>query len=79
MLNASYIRLKNVQIGYTLPQSITQKAKIQKFRIYVSAENLLTITKLTKLMDPETAAASNGTGLIYPLSRVFSFGINLTL
>ena len=78
LLNAAYIRLKNVQLGYTLPLDLTKKASIKKIRLYFSGENLITITKLTKLFDPETGPASRGSGYIYPLSSVFSFGVNLT-
>ncbi len=84
LLNAAYLRLKSLQVGYTIPSEITNKLYVQKFRLYCSAENLLTITKLTKLLDPETAAATRGfegnrgIGRVYPLSRVFSFGVNIT-
>src|SRR5690606_19684428 len=50
--DGSYLRLKNIQIGYTLPESISNKVMIQQFRIYVSAQNLLTLTKFSGL-DPE--------------------------
>ena len=43
--DASYFRLKNIQLGYTLPQSLTRKAFIEKLRVYVAAENLITFTK----------------------------------
>ena len=50
--DASYLRLKILQLGYTLPESLTQKVGINKFRLYVSAENLLTITDYSGF-DPE--------------------------
>ncbi len=82
LLNAAYLRLKNLQVGYTLPTKISQKMYMQKLRIYFSAENLLTITPMTKLLDPETAFASRysrfGVGKIYPLSMTLSFGLNVT-
>ncbi len=79
LLNAAYARLKNIQIGYTLPKELTQRAHIEKVRFYFSGENMLTITKLTKLLDPETSIASGvRVGQIYPLSKTVSFGINLT-
>jgi len=79
LLNAAYVRLKNIQIGYTLPKELTQRASIEKVRFYFSGENMLTITKLTKLLDPETSIASGArVGQIYPLSKTVSFGINLT-
>lgn len=87
--NASYIRLKNLQIGYTLPSSWTRKITISTCRLFVSGENLWTGTSLSKLFDPETVdggnrdenahwAVKNG-GNAYPLSRTWSFGINITL
>jgi len=77
--NAAYIRLKNLQLGYTIPANITQKVLIQKCRIYVSGENLLTCTKLSSLFDPETidgGYSSNGNA--YPLNKVYSVGASLT-
>lgn len=74
--DASYIRLKNVQLGYTAPGALLDKIKIQKIRLFLSGENLLTFTKLPKGVDPEN---SYGTEKDYPLSRVLSFGIDITL
>ena len=78
--NASYIRLKNFQIGYSLPQRIVNKIGFQKIRFYFSGENLWTGTKLSTLFDPETIDDPSGWGgCVYPLSRTISFGLNLTL
>lgn len=77
LLNASYIRLKNLQLGYTLPVSVTRGLGISNLRFFVSAENLFTITGLPSQFDPETIGAYNSNG--YPLSRTLSFGLNLTL
>nr|QIM10818.1 SusC/RagA family TonB-linked outer membrane protein [uncultured Muribaculaceae bacterium] len=80
MQNAAYIRLKNLQLGYTIPTNLTQKIGFQKIRIYFSGENLLTGTKLSSLFDPETFDSKNAWGgCAYPLSRTYSFGVNLTL
>lgn len=76
--DASYIRLKNLQIGYTLPKTWIQKAGIAKCRLFVSGENLWTGTSLSSLFDPETISGGNG-GNSYPLSRTWSFGLSLTL
>lgn len=79
--NAAYGRLKNVTIGYTIPKAISQKAYLENFRIYVSGENLATITKFTGTGDPELINAYDnayGYGKVYPLSRVLSFGLNVT-
>ena len=87
--NASYIRLKNFQLGYTLPTSLTNKIGIGNCRIFVSGENLWTGTKLSKLFDPETLdggdtsdnanSAIKSGGNAYPLSRTWSFGLSVTL
>lgn len=70
--DASYLRLKNLTIGYTLPKSLTQKIKIDNVRFYVSGENLALWTKLSENLDPE-----NLTTAYYPIQKIFSFGINL--
>ncbi|ADV43664.1 TonB-dependent receptor [Bacteroides helcogenes] len=77
--DGSYMRLKNIQLGYTLPQWLTQKVFVDRLRVYVAAENLLTFTKYDGL-DPEIA---NGTSMgldkgIYPQARVFTFGLNIS-
>lgn len=76
--DASYIRLKNLQLGYTLPVTLTKKINIQKMRIYFSGENLLTFTKMANMFDPETVGGGNNNGNAYPLSRTISVGMNLT-
>lgn len=87
--NAAYIRLKNLQVGYSLPDKWMQKIHFQKIRIYFSAENLWTGTKLAKMFDPETLDGGNNNsekdwrtwnnGNAYPLSRQFSFGISANM
>jgi len=76
-----FVRLKNITLGYTIPESISQKIKISKLRVYVSATNLLTITKY-KGSDPEIGAkGSLDVGIdrnIYPQPRTFIFGLNLS-
>jgi len=86
VLNAAYLRLKNLQIGYTIPTKVLQRVFINRARFYFSAENLLTFSKLPKMYEPETVVASSireGTGgidmgEIYPINQMFSFGVNLT-
>jgi TonB-linked SusC/RagA family outer membrane protein len=70
-----YLRLKNLQFGYSLPQNITHKLGIQAFRIYASGYNLLTYSPDYKDFDPE---ASAGSGQSYPLQRVVSAGLSVT-
>ena len=76
--DASYVRLKNVTIGYTVPQNITRKFFVENLRVFASGENLLTFTDFTKLGDPEMAANGVELGKTYPLSRTFSFGLSVT-
>jgi TonB-linked SusC/RagA family outer membrane protein len=81
LLNMGYFRLKNVQVGYTIPQKITSKLRIQRLNIYVSGENLFTMThkEVPEYIDPETSFSVSGMlGAIYPLSRSYSVGINVT-
>lgn len=73
--DASYLRLKNVQVGYTLPAEITKKAKIEKCRFYVSGDNLLTLSNFFYAYDPETPISSGG---YYPQIKTFVVGVNLT-
>lgn len=74
--NAAYMRIKNVTFGYTLPQRLTRKLKIEQVRFYFSGENIAEFTKLTKNVDPE-ALGNGGENLVHPMQRVFSFGLNL--
>lgn len=74
----AYIRLKNLTLGYTVPKELIQKLMINKCRIYVSGENLLTFTKLeTDYIDPEQAIA-NSNARVYPFSKIYSVGLNIT-
>lgn len=76
--NGAYTRLKNVQLGYTIPQSITSRLHLDRVNVYVSGENLLTITKLPKMFDPEGINGDSGHGEIYPLSKTISVGTSIT-
>lgn len=79
--NGAYARLKNIQVGYTFPSEITNKLRMQKLRMYVSAENVLTITSLPNGYDPETTYSNytgSNTGKTYPLQTTFSFGLSAT-
>ncbi|MDR6781570.1 TonB-linked SusC/RagA family outer membrane protein [Pedobacter africanus] len=76
--DASYLRLKNLQLGYNLPAKLLNKAKIQALRLYVSGDNLLTFTNFFEGSDPERASA-NGRAAIYPQAKIYSFGLKVTL
>lgn len=71
MRSGNFIRLKQLELGYTLPQRIIQKVKMSNFRVYANGTNLLAFSGF-KLWDPEMA----GNGLGYPVQRVINIGIN---
>lgn len=76
--DGDYFRIKVLQLGYTLPASIMNKVRLQKLRVYVSGNNLLTITKYTGY-DPEIGGGSYGIDRgFYPQARSFTAGLNLT-
>lgn len=76
--NGAYCRLKNLTLGYTLPKVWTTKVGMQSVRLYVSCENLITITSLSKIFDPENIGSLyGGEGKTYPLQSTASFGINI--
>jgi TonB-linked SusC/RagA family outer membrane protein len=76
--DGDYFRIKVLQLGYTLPTSLIKKARLQKVRIYVSGNNLVTITKYTGF-DPEIGGGSYGIDRgFYPQAKSFTAGINLT-
>ncbi|MEO8405671.1 MAG: SusC/RagA family TonB-linked outer membrane protein, partial [Chitinophagaceae bacterium] len=81
--DGSYVKLKNLTVGYTFPGSVTDKFSLSRVRLYVSAQNLFTITKYSGL-DPEIgiqggnatqSGVDNGT---YPSSRFYTFGLNVS-
>ena len=90
--NGAYIRLKDVTLSYTIPQSLTSRIGIQQLKIYVSGQNLWEATGLYKYLDPDVVgsrqtSSSDGTvgdlaveagGRVYPFTRAYSFGINVT-
>lgn len=73
--NAAYVRMKNLQLGYTFRKEWTQKVGIERLRLYFSGENLFEFSKLNKNFDPELTSTA---GYIYPIMRNFSLGVNLT-
>ena len=75
--DASYVRLKNLQIGYTLPNRILEPFKLQKVRFYLSGENLFFISAIDENFDPERLHGSWGAGKSYPLFKTFTAGINI--
>lgn len=81
VFDGSYFRLKNITLGYTLPRAITQKARIDRLRVYATAENLFTFTKYHGF-DPEIGTSVYSLGVdygVYPQARTFSIGFNISL
>jgi TonB-linked SusC/RagA family outer membrane protein len=91
LLDASYLRLKNLTIGYTIPASITQKVNIASLRIFISGENLTEWSGVKKFYDPEaindvsdkldptrSTERGTGSGYAYPFQRRYSIGLNMT-
>ena len=91
--NLAYLRVKNLTIGYTLPQNFTRRIGVEKFRLYASAFNLLTFDRIGGVMDPELTGgwstvggsnSRNGVDLAYmgravPYNRQWSCGVQITL
>ena len=86
LLNAAYLRVKNIQIGYTLPKALTQKFGVQKLRVSVNTENPLTFTK-NSFIDPESSEFGSDMGGIggigansgrnYPTLTYYGFGLDI--
>ena len=84
LFDAAYLRVKNVQIGYTLPASIAQKAGAQKIRAYLSGQNLFTLSKI-KFVDPELtefdsdlSSSGANSGRAYPTMIFYGAGLDVT-
>ncbi len=72
LLDASYARLKNITLGYTLPQKLSKKIDLSRLRVYASGYNLLTISKVPDVLDPELM------GDAYPMLHSYTFGVQVT-
>ena len=76
--NAAYVRLKNLQFGYTFPKAWENKIGLQHLRLYFSGDNLFTITGLHGYYDPEALGdTGDKMGKVYPLARTYSIGMNI--
>ena len=76
--DASYIRCKNIQLGYSLPKNVIGKIGMTNCRIYVSCDNLFTGTKMSKVFDPEVLQGGWGAGKTYPLQRTWAIGASIS-
>ena len=78
--DGSYLRLKDITLGYTLPRELTRKIRVERFRMYVRAENLVTWTKYWGF-DPEIGSGNTSMGVdygVYPQARIYTVGFNLS-
>lgn len=85
LLDMSYLRMKNITVGYSLPESVLNKLKVDRLRLYLSGENLFEFSGVQIPVDPEvdyTNAGNNDSstfGRVYPFRRSYSFGLQLSL
>lgn len=75
--DGAYARLKNLQFGYTIPSAWTKKLAIENVRVFVSGQNLLTLSKMVGGWDPETTGSTGGR--IYPVAKIMSIGLSVKL
>ena len=80
IVDGSYLRLKNISLGYTLPRNLPRQISIERLRFFVMAENLVTWTKYWGF-DPEISSGGKSLGIdkgVYPQARIWTVGLNLT-
>jgi hypothetical protein len=76
VFDASYFRIRNLTLGYTLPQSILNQLKVSNIRVFASGQNLLTFDKMPPGIDP--LIPNNSQGAIYPVVKTYTFGVNVS-
>lgn len=76
LLNAAYLRIKNISVGYTFPASLTKRAGISRLRIFVSGDNIYEFSSIKKYIDPE-AVNQGSSAWAYPFQRKYAVGLNL--
>jgi len=77
--DATYLRLKSLEIGYSLPKRVIERAKMSGLRFYFNGSNLLTFCdSYVKIFDPEKTEGASSAGLTYPLPKSFNFGLELS-
>ena len=74
VVNGQYLRLKNFNIGYNVPERVLRKTPFSRINIYLAGTNLLTLSHF-KYVDPESPSVSNG---YYPQQKTYSLGLNVT-
>lgn len=77
MQNAAYFRLKNVSLGYNFQSNVLENLGLKKLRIFMTGENLITLSEISGIFDPEATGGYWGNGKIYPLQKSYSVGLNV--
>ncbi|WP_086476946.1 SusC/RagA family TonB-linked outer membrane protein [Arenibacter amylolyticus] len=75
--NAAYFRLKNISLGYNFQSNILENLGLKKLRIFMTGENLITLSEISGIFDPEATGGYWGNGKIYPLQKSYSVGLNV--
>ncbi|AKQ47744.1 TonB-dependent receptor [Rufibacter radiotolerans] len=75
--DGAYARLKNVVLGYTIPKALTQRVKVESFRVYVSGQNLFTRSNFFEGYDPEVSYGGGVGGEFYPIMQTYTLGVDL--
>lgn len=75
--DASFMRVKNVQIGYTFPKQVVRQLGLQNVRVFFSGQNLFNFTSFYKGWDPENQISTGDSPSFYPINSVLSFGCNV--
>ncbi|AWW29088.1 hypothetical protein DN752_02445 [Echinicola strongylocentroti] len=78
ILDASYLRMKHIELGYTFPHEMVEKIGFSNLRVYIAGQNLLTITKFADGFDPEDASTFNNVNDSYPQAKTVSMGVNIS-
>ncbi|MGK9121056.1 SusC/RagA family TonB-linked outer membrane protein [Olivibacter jilunii] len=75
--NASFLRLKNIQLGYSFPEKITRKMRLDRLRIFFSGQNLFSLSSFYQGWDPEMGQGTGDNTPFYPITAVYTFGLNV--
>ncbi|HEX6430214.1 MAG TPA: SusC/RagA family TonB-linked outer membrane protein, partial [Niastella sp.] len=75
--NASFVRVKNLQLGYSFSNNLIQRMKINRLRIFFSGQNLFSLNHFYKGWDPEMSQSTGDNSPFYPITSVYTFGVNL--
>src|SRR5690606_5531060 len=78
LLNGAYLRIKNITLGYSLPQSVIQRWGMGRLRFFITAENIFEFSEVKKFVDPESINNStDNSAWAYPFQRRLAFGLNV--